>query len=140
MRLLQHFVAALLQDGCMQGFYSQLAHDHIKRLCTGYPGREWKQPVSFFQHFHEIWWLLGPSFIILHRNYGELPHGTLHLQLKLPGFLIQCLLINIICHEFGITSNISNSKWLISFYCNNSQEHNEFQNFKKQQNMEGIIN
>ncbi len=30
------------------------------------------------------------------------------------------LLRNIICHEFGITYNINNSKWLISFYCKNS--------------------
>ncbi len=36
--------------------------------------------------------LLGPSFIILHRNYGGMPHCTLHLPLKLPNFLIQCLL------------------------------------------------
>ncbi len=36
--------------------------------------------------------LQGQAFIILHRNYGGMPHGTLHIPLKLPGFLIQCLL------------------------------------------------
>ena len=44
-------------------------------------------PSHFFQNFHEIWW-----FTLLHRNYGEMPHGTLHLPLKPPRFLIQCLL------------------------------------------------
>ena len=26
----------------------------FKRLCTGFPGREWKQGFSFFPNFHEI--------------------------------------------------------------------------------------
>ncbi len=32
------------------------------------------------------------DIIMSYRSYGEMPHGTLHLPLKLPGFLIQCLL------------------------------------------------
>ncbi len=57
----------------------------FKRLCTGWSE---SSPSPFFK----ISMKYDGYESILHKNYGEMPHCTLHLPLKLSGFLIQCLL------------------------------------------------
>ncbi len=72
----------------------------FRRQCTGFPGSEWKQLVSLFPNFHEIWRLIL-LMIVLHTNCGKsatIEHGNrgpimcLHLLIKMSGSLVQCLL------------------------------------------------
>ncbi len=62
---------------------------HFKRLCTGFPLREWKQTVSSFPNFHEIWWFKRFSLKVWRNQVWQilcvgwnLPRNPIHSLLR----------------------------------------------------------
>ena len=69
-----------------------LLYTHFKRLCTGFPGREWKQGFSFLSTPVLMHGGLLYMAFCLHRNYGETPHSALQLYWNLPWNPVHSLL------------------------------------------------